>query len=71
MFFRINREPACDVTIGGINVPKGIRIDIPLSGIHYDPEIYPEPEQFKPERWAILMKHQNIKFLKLNCHISI
>lgn len=32
-------------------VEKGIIVYIPLHQIHNDPEYYPEPESFKPERF--------------------
>ncbi|GFT96179.1 cytochrome P450 3A8 [Nephila pilipes] len=34
-----------------IHVKKGTIISIPVYGIHHDPEWYPEPEEFRPERF--------------------
>ena len=47
---RTNREAGKDVTIGGIKVPKGMRVEIPIAAIHYNPENYHDPEKFIPER---------------------
>lgn len=35
-----------------ITLPKGLNIMIPVYAIHYDPEYYPEPERFMPERFT-------------------
>ncbi|CCL98881.1 uncharacterized protein FIBRA_00888 [Fibroporia radiculosa] len=32
-------------------LPPGVRIMIDMVGVHYDPAIFPDPEQFKPSRW--------------------
>ncbi|RZC35131.1 p450 domain containing protein [Asbolus verrucosus] len=32
-------------------IEKGIRVIIPILGIHYDREYYPDPERFEPERF--------------------
>ena len=33
-------------------MPKGSIISIPIYAIHYDPEIWPEPEKFNPYRFT-------------------
>ncbi|KAH8257946.1 hypothetical protein KR038_003358 [Drosophila bunnanda] len=35
-----------------MRVPKGMPVYIPLYGMHLDPQFYPEPEKFQPERFA-------------------
>ena len=40
------RIPGTDIVI-----EKGTDIEIPAAGIHMDPDIYPDPEEFRPERF--------------------
>ncbi|XP_054722245.1 cytochrome P450 3A19-like [Uloborus diversus] len=35
----------------GLTIEKGVIINIPVYSMHFDPEFFPEPEKFKPERF--------------------
>ena len=45
---------------GGLKIAKGTKIRIPLHALHHNPEFWPEPELFKPERFFKENAH-NIK----------
>ncbi|XP_060083510.1 cytochrome P450 3A24-like isoform X2 [Ylistrum balloti] len=49
---RIDRMASNDVTIGNIKIPKGMIINIPVGAIQRDPEYWPDPEKFDPERFT-------------------
>lgn len=47
---RLERMTKQTVKINGIQIPKGMTIMIPVYALHRDPELWPEPEEFKPDR---------------------
>ncbi|XP_017468125.1 PREDICTED: cytochrome P450 6a9-like [Rhagoletis zephyria] len=49
------RQAAKDYVVAGhpkYVIKKGMMVTIPTIGIHYDPEIYPDPDKFDPSRFA-------------------
>ncbi|XP_022106692.1 cytochrome P450 3A24-like [Acanthaster planci] len=48
-FDRICQE---DCVIKGIPIPKGVMMEIPIWVVHHDPETWPDPYTFDPERFA-------------------
>ncbi|XP_063238304.1 cytochrome P450 6k1-like [Bacillus rossius redtenbacheri] len=54
------KVPGTDITI-----EKGTRILIPVKAIHYDPEIYPDPQRFDPERFSAENKSKRSNFAHL------
>lgn len=46
------REPIEDVEIGGYTIPAGAAISIDQWAVHRDPQWYPDPMAFRPERWT-------------------
>nr|CAD7440016.1 unnamed protein product [Timema bartmani] len=50
----LNRECSKDYKIPGTDVvlQKGIPIVVPILGLHHDPEYYPDPEKYDPERFT-------------------
>ncbi|CAN7983040.1 unnamed protein product, partial [Ixodes hexagonus] len=51
---RVERSAAEDYVLGdtGITVPKGCMIAIPIYSMHHDPEFFPDPFTFNPERFS-------------------
>jgi cytochrome P450 len=49
--YLIGREATKDLELGGYRVRKGTTIFIPQWVSHRDPRYFPEPEEFRPERW--------------------
>ncbi len=46
---RLTKEP---VTIGGFTYPAGVALLASAYLVHHDPEIYPDPYRFRPERFV-------------------
>ena len=47
---RLERAVSEDITVNGITIPKGIQVGVPVVALHMDPDIWPDPEKFDPDR---------------------
>ena len=61
----LNRICTKDIDLPKVNfhVKKGTKIIISALGLHSDPDIYPDPEKFDPERFTeenIAKRHQYV-----------
>ena len=48
---RVERRTTEPCKLGNIQLGSGQLITIPVHAMHHDPAYFPDPEQFKPERW--------------------
>ncbi|KAK6938742.1 Cytochrome P450 [Dillenia turbinata] len=55
------REATEDSTVRGYNIPTGTHLFINLYKIHRDPKAWPEPLEFRPERFLTTHKHIDIR----------
>ncbi|KAB1263435.1 Cytochrome P450 3A12 [Camelus dromedarius] len=56
---RLERVCKKDVELNGVLIPKGTTVMVPVFILHHDPELWPEPEEFRPERGlSILFRNQ-------------
>ncbi|XP_051952672.1 thromboxane-A synthase-like [Xyrauchen texanus] len=63
--FRFAREIEQDCVVNGQFLPKGVSLDIPAGFLHRDPEHWPEPEKFIPERFTPEAKANRHPFVYL------
>ncbi|XP_056137446.1 thromboxane-A synthase isoform X2 [Lampris incognitus] len=63
--FRFGREVDHDCVVNGQFLPKGTSLEIPVGFLHYDPEHWPEPEKFIPERFTPEKKAKRHPFVYL------
>ncbi|XP_067948400.1 cytochrome P450 3A24-like [Watersipora subatra] len=49
---RLERLVNKDTTVAGIHLPVGSMVSAMVYSIHHDPEIWPDPEEFDPERFS-------------------
>lgn len=63
----LTRECSKDYTLPGTTfwIPKGTSVFIPVIGLHKDPEIYPDPEKFDPERFSEEAKNSRHQYTYL------
>lgn len=45
------RETAAKVDLGGYSLPAGTKVALNVLGMHQDPQHFPDPQAFKPERF--------------------
>lgn len=50
---RLDRVASCDVTVGGIEIPKGMAVVVPVSALHSDPRFWSNPDKYDPERYVV------------------
>lgn len=47
---RIERVAKSTVEVNGVIIPKGVIVAVPIHTLHRDPDVWPDPDSFKPER---------------------
>ncbi|EDV24873.1 uncharacterized protein TRIADDRAFT_13325, partial [Trichoplax adhaerens] len=50
--FFVNRKTKDDMVVNGIDIPKNSMIGLPIYAVHHNPQLWPDPERFIPERFT-------------------
>ena len=67
IFYRVDRTCREDITINGVKFEKDMIIIIPIYAVHRDPNLWPDPDTFNPDRFveAYLFLCLSLKQLEL------
>jgi cytochrome P450 len=52
------RRASCDTNFVGYDIPRGVYVALSPLLTNRDPILYPDPDKFKPERWASIKPGQ-------------
>ncbi|XP_012877084.1 PREDICTED: thromboxane-A synthase [Dipodomys ordii] len=63
--FRFTREAAQDCEVLGQRIPAGAVLEMAVGALHRDPEYWPHPEVFNPERFSTAARQQQQPFTYL------
>ncbi|XP_047416579.1 thromboxane-A synthase isoform X3 [Sciurus carolinensis] len=63
--FRFTREAAQDCKVLGQRIPAGAVLETAVGALHHDPEYWPHPETFDPERFTAEAQQQRQPFTYL------
>ncbi|XP_048196284.1 thromboxane-A synthase [Perognathus longimembris pacificus] len=63
--FRFTREAARDCQVLGQSIPAGAVLEMAVGALHHDPEYWPHPEVFNPERFSTEARRQRQPFTYL------
>lgn len=55
---RLTRVVGEDTKVAGVDMPKGSAVNVSVYAVHHDPEYYPEPERYNPDRFMPENKHR-------------
>lgn len=58
----INRLCNSDCIVGGYHFQAGTSVLVPIQELHMDPEVWPDPEKFDPDRFLPEVKAQRSQF---------
>ncbi|KAM8980380.1 thromboxane-A synthase isoform X1 [Sarcophilus harrisii] len=63
--FRFTREAAKDCEMMGLCIPAGTIVEIAVGYLHHNPEYWPNPESFIPERFSQEARQRQLPFTYL------
>ena len=50
--YRISRLCITPTVIGGVHIPRGTHVHIPIKQLHYDLKYWNNPKKFDPQRYT-------------------
>ncbi|XP_053210638.1 cytochrome P450 4V2-like [Panonychus citri] len=65
----VQRQLDTDITINGQLIPAGMDLTLCLYFLHRDPQLFPEPESFYPDRWLNQHADNNNQPLPLTSYL--